>query len=103
MQATARWNCPCSAYRACTNHHTAFARNGNLPWQEPDFDHDDYWMEVPWPAASALYQQLATMVVTGFRDGFRMIDPARLAYNAFNQNDGNRDLELPLLGLPRQD
>ncbi|WP_062987644.1 TY-Chap domain-containing protein [Nocardia anaemiae] len=73
-------------------------------WQEPDDDHGPYWwIELPWPVNSAIYRQLAAMVVTGLRDAFRISDPGSLTYTAWNKNADERDLHLPLLGLARQD
>ncbi|MFE7799422.1 hypothetical protein [Nocardia sp. NPDC057440] len=34
-----------------------------------------WWIELPWPVNSAVYRQLAAMVVTGLRDAFRITDP----------------------------
>lgn len=67
-----------------------------IGWQEPDAEHsDNWWTELPWPVNSAIYGQLASMVATGFRDGFRMADPSELTYEAWNENTGNSPLELP--------
>jgi hypothetical protein len=62
-------------------------------------DAHNWWVEPPWPMASASYSQLAWMVVTGLRDGFRITDPTTLAYTAWNENAGNRALDRPMLGL----
>ncbi|MCX4093055.1 TY-Chap domain-containing protein [Nocardia sp. alder85J] len=76
----------------------------DVGWQTPDpTDSDNWWVELPWPVTSALYRQLATMVVIGLRDAFGVAEPAQLAYRAWNGNDRNRPIELPRLGLPRVD
>lgn len=75
-----------------------------IGWQQPNPDpdySDNWWLELPWPLASTLYEHVAAMVITGFRDGLGTTDPSNLAYDAWNANAGNRALELPLLGLPR--
>ncbi|MBF6332780.1 TY-Chap domain-containing protein [Nocardia transvalensis] len=69
-------------------------------WQQPDSRHtDNWWIELPWPITTALYRQLADMVVTGLRDGFGITDPTTLVYDAWNDRAGNRRLPLPRLGL----
>ncbi|CAM4518005.1 hypothetical protein NONI108955_40885 [Nocardia ninae] len=74
----------------------------NAGWQPPDFDHvGNWWIESPWPLASADYRRLASMVVTGLRDAYRISEPSALAYRAWNENAGNSPMELPSLGLSR--
>ncbi|MEV6259046.1 hypothetical protein AB0L97_38040 [Nocardia sp. NPDC051911] len=69
-------------------------------WQQPDADHcDNWWYELQWPAASDGYRQLASRIVTGLRDAFGISDPATLVYEAWNERDGYRQVELPYLGL----
>ncbi|MGM7644066.1 TY-Chap domain-containing protein [Nocardia sp. JW2] len=69
-------------------------------WQEPHPDHvDNWWVELPWPAPSTSYRKLASMAVVGLRDVFGIAAPALLTYRAWNGKAGNRDLDLPLLGL----
>ncbi len=71
-------------------------------WQAPDPDHvGNWWIEVPWPVASAIYRQLATMVITGLRDGLAVEQPADLRYEAWNEKAANEPMDLPLLGLHR--
>ncbi|MFF0494598.1 hypothetical protein ACFYTQ_36740 [Nocardia sp. NPDC004068] len=73
-------------------------------WQVPDLDHGgNWWIEVPWPVASAIYRQLAAMVVTGLRDGLAVGSPAGLCYEAWNAQASNELMDLPLLGLYRID
>ncbi|MEV6562600.1 hypothetical protein AB0M22_43245 [Nocardia sp. NPDC051756] len=72
-------------------------------WQQPDETHSgNWWRDTPWPIDSATYRRIASMVVTGLRDAFRIADPAAFHYEAWNGNAGNRKLDLPLLGLPAQ-
>lgn len=69
-------------------------------WHEPHPDHaEDWWIELPWPISSTSYRKLASMTVAGLRDVFDVAEPAQLTYRAWNGNAGNRDLDLPLLGL----
>jgi hypothetical protein len=70
-------------------------------WHQPDEDHSgNWWHDSAWPIDSAGYRQLASMVVTGLRDAFRISDLSAFHYEAWNGNAGNRKLDLPLLGLP---
>ncbi|MFI6997692.1 TY-Chap domain-containing protein [Nocardia sp. NPDC050175] len=70
-------------------------------WREPDDDHiENWWVELPWPVASAAYRRVAEMVVTGLRDAFRIAGPTALVYQAWNEKSANSAIELPLLGLP---
>ncbi|MGF6882688.1 hypothetical protein ABIA39_001630 [Nocardia sp. GAS34] len=72
-------------------------------WQIPDeYEDPNWWIELPWPLTSASYRELATMVVIGLRDAALVTAPGDLVYQAWNSRDGNRHLELPLLGIPRQ-
>ncbi|MFD8015226.1 hypothetical protein [Streptomyces sp. NPDC058955] len=73
-------------------------------WRAPDAgDRVGNWCaELPWPSPSADYRRLASMVVTGLHTVFRVPGPASLAYTAWDAEDGNRPLELPLLGLVRE-
>ncbi|MFI6046319.1 TY-Chap domain-containing protein [Nocardia sp. NPDC051321] len=70
-------------------------------WHQPDEDHSgNWWLDSTWPIDSASYRRIASMVVTGLRDAFRISDLSTLYYEAWNGNAGNRKLDLPLLGLP---
>ncbi|WP_433562650.1 TY-Chap domain-containing protein [Nocardia sp. CA-151230] len=72
-------------------------------WHPPDGnDHENWWVELPWPVTTATYQQLAAMVVIGLRDAFHVSSPTRLVYDAWNSNAGNRRFDLPLLGIEKQ-
>jgi hypothetical protein len=74
-------------------------------WQNPETSPaggDNWWVELPWPVASAIYRQLASMVVVGLRDALGMTSPMLMTYDAWNGNDGNRPLEMPQLGLARK-
>ncbi|GAB4583204.1 TY-Chap domain-containing protein [Nocardia sp. IFM 10818] len=73
----------------------------NVGWEPPgNADHGkNWWIELPWPIPSAIYRQLATMVVTGFRDYHRFPDLSALSYHAWNSLERNRPIELDL-GLP---
>ncbi|WP_280234053.1 TY-Chap domain-containing protein [Nocardia cyriacigeorgica] len=72
-------------------------------WHRPDADHGhNWWVEWPWPLSSDRYRQLTSMVVTGLRDGFGIAAVTDLSYVAWHENAGNRALDLPALGLPRQ-
>lgn len=72
-------------------------------WRQPDADHGhNWWIERPWPVTSADCRRIGSMVVTGLRDGFRISDPAALSYDAWDESNGNRPMELPLLGLRQQ-
>ncbi|NEW36826.1 hypothetical protein GV791_30355 [Nocardia cyriacigeorgica] len=72
-------------------------------WQPPDADHgDNWWVEWSWPLSSARYRALAAMIVEGLRDAFGIADPSVLTYVAWDESDGNRPLDLPALGLTRQ-
>ncbi|MEV0252275.1 hypothetical protein AB0H76_37205 [Nocardia sp. NPDC050712] len=69
-------------------------------WQQQDPDRgDNRWSELPWPATTSDYRQLAAMIVTALRDGFRIPSPDALRYHAWNEGDGNRPLDLSL-GIP---
>lgn len=73
-------------------------------WQRPDADHaGNWWVEWSWPLPSARYRALAAMIVEGLRDAFGISDPAALSYVAWDESDGNRPVDLPALGLARQD
>ncbi|WP_306356147.1 MULTISPECIES: hypothetical protein [unclassified Nocardia] len=73
-------------------------------WQLPDRDHHgNWWVEVPWPASSSIYRQLASMIVTGFRDHHHVPDATALTYFAWNDETGEPFVELPLLGIPSRD
>jgi hypothetical protein len=73
-------------------------------WHQPDEDHSgNWWLDSAWPIDSAGYDRLASMVVTGLRDAFRISDLSAFHYKAWNGNAGNRKLDLPLLGLPSAD
>ncbi|MBF6547666.1 DUF6301 family protein [Nocardia brasiliensis] len=73
---------------------------GEACWQQPDADHcDNWWFELPWPADSGDYERLAARIATGLRDGFGISEPRRLIYRAWKERDGNRTVELPLLGI----
>nr|WP_222595092.1 hypothetical protein [Nocardia ninae] len=72
-------------------------------WQHPDADHcDNWWFELPWPADAGAYRRLASMIVTGLRDAYRVVAPDRLVYDAWNESAGNRKFELPRTGLIRK-
>ncbi|MFE3756926.1 hypothetical protein ACFXO9_21705 [Nocardia tengchongensis] len=72
-------------------------------WQPPDqYDHSNWWVELPWPATSAVYRKLAEMVVIGLRDAFHVSSPTRLVYKAWNSKAGNRPVDLALLGIESQ-
>ncbi|MRH89500.1 hypothetical protein GFY24_18955 [Nocardia sp. SYP-A9097] len=71
-------------------------------WHPPDqSDRDNWWVELPWPITSAIYRELAAMVVIGLRDAFHVSGPARLVYRAWNSKAGNRPFDLPLLGIEK--
>ncbi|WP_327094674.1 hypothetical protein OIE68_31880 [Nocardia vinacea] len=72
----------------------------DLGWQPP-VGRDSYnWSyNVAWPALRAEYRRLAAMITSGLRDAFGIATPAQLTYTAWNENKGNTDLALPLLGL----
>ncbi|MEU1985385.1 hypothetical protein [Nocardia sp. NPDC019395] len=71
-------------------------------WQRPDPDHtDNWWIEYPWPLTPLRYRELVSMVLIGLRDVFAVAEPADLVYNAWNVEDGDRELVLPGLGLRR--
>ncbi|WP_206055206.1 hypothetical protein [Nocardia sp. CS682] len=73
-------------------------------WQEPDADHcNNWWYELPWPANSDGYQRLAARIATGLRDAYGILDPKKLVYQAWNDRDGNREIDLPLIGSVRQE
>ncbi|MFF2777378.1 hypothetical protein ACFVU3_21005 [Streptomyces sp. NPDC058052] len=73
-------------------------------WSGPDPANAGNWSsDLPWPAPSAGYRRLASMVVTGLHAAFGIPGPESLAYTAWDGNDGNRPLDLPLLGLRRED
>ncbi|MFJ5711434.1 TY-Chap domain-containing protein [Streptomyces sp. NPDC093105] len=73
-------------------------------WRAPDADDrvGNWCAELPWPSPSVAYRRLASMVVTGLHVVFRVPAPSSLAYTAWDAEDGNRPLELPLLGLARE-
>ncbi|MFE3188713.1 hypothetical protein ACFXHA_06860 [Nocardia sp. NPDC059240] len=72
-------------------------------WHRPDqTDHYNWWVELPWPITTDIYRALAAMAVTGLRDVFHVSSPTRLVYRAWNSSLGNRDLDLPRLGIDRQ-
>ncbi|MDX2291159.1 MULTISPECIES: TY-Chap domain-containing protein [Streptomyces] len=74
-------------------------------WRAPDAaDRVGNWCAaLPWPSPAADYRRLASMVVTGLHTVFRIPAPSSLAYTAWEAEHGNRPLELPLLGLVRED
>ncbi|WP_306361456.1 hypothetical protein [Nocardia sp. CC227C] len=76
----------------------------NVGWRPPgNPDHGrNWWIELPWPVPSAIYRQLATMIVTGFRDYHRFPGPSALSYHAWNSAAGDRPIELDL-GLLHRD
>ncbi|MFI6366781.1 TY-Chap domain-containing protein [Nocardia sp. NPDC050630] len=72
----------------------------DLGWQPPTGRDSWNWSyNVRWPALRAEYHRLAAMITSGLRDAFGIAAPAQLAYRAWNENKGNADLALPLLGL----
>ncbi|WP_051152721.1 TY-Chap domain-containing protein [Nocardia niigatensis] len=72
-------------------------------WHPPvGSDRDNWWVELPWPVTSAIYRQLAAMVVIGLKDAFHVSSPTRLVYKAWNSNAGNRRFDLPRLGIEKQ-
>lgn len=72
----------------------------DLGWQPPEGRDSYNWSyNVAWPAPRADYRRLATMITSGLRDAFAIATPAQLTYTAWNENKGNADLALPLLGL----
>ncbi|WP_062993728.1 TY-Chap domain-containing protein [Nocardia anaemiae] len=72
----------------------------DLGWQPPAGRDSWNWSyNVAWPAPRADYRRLATMIASGLRDAFGLASPAQLTYTAWNENKGNADLALPLLGL----
>ncbi|WP_225725497.1 MULTISPECIES: hypothetical protein [unclassified Nocardia] len=72
-------------------------------WRDRDDDHGgNWWFEQVWPATSVDYHRLASMVVTGLRDAYQISTPDRLSYDAWNENAGNRTLELPQLGIRQE-
>jgi hypothetical protein len=74
----------------------------DVGWQIPDADHvDNWWIQLPWPLTTSIYHYIATMSVTGLRDGFGIHSPAELVYDAWNTNNRNDPMDLPLLGLDR--
>ncbi|ONI76969.1 hypothetical protein ALI144C_33145 [Actinosynnema sp. ALI-1.44] len=73
-------------------------------WVQPDDNHHgNWWFDLPWPADTAGYRQLVSMVVTGLRDGLRMANPTMLVYEAWNEREGNSALDLPQLGLAQRE
>ncbi|MFD4405900.1 hypothetical protein ACFWPH_24385 [Nocardia sp. NPDC058499] len=71
-------------------------------WQRPDRYHtDNWWIEYPWPLTPQRYRDLVSIVLIGLRRVFEIAEPADLVYNAWNTEDGDRDLVLPGLGLRR--
>ncbi|MGW6423883.1 TY-Chap domain-containing protein [Nocardia sp. NPDC055053] len=71
-------------------------------WSPPaDGAVGNWWIDTPWPATPAQYRSVAEMVVEGLRTGFGIAEPAALSYDAWDESSGNRPLDLPLLGLPR--
>ncbi|MFF2087775.1 hypothetical protein ACFVVM_28690 [Nocardia sp. NPDC058176] len=73
-----------------------------LGWHERDRYHENWWLELPWPATSADYRRLADMVVRGFGEGFGLPGPDTFVYDAWNERTGNSPIELPLLGLRQE-
>ncbi|MET9489969.1 hypothetical protein [Nocardia sp. NPDC006630] len=72
-------------------------------WHAPGGDNDiNWWFELPWPVRSAIYRELAAMVVVGLRDAFHVLGPDRLVYQAWNSSANNQPLDLPLLGIAKQ-
>ena len=65
---------------------------------EPSAGHDNWWRTLTWPATAEQYRMLAGMVVTALRDGYGLLDPGALRYQAWNEDTGV-DIELPRLGL----
>ncbi|WP_433523854.1 TY-Chap domain-containing protein [Nocardia pseudovaccinii] len=84
---------------------TGLSLIADLGWQPPAGRDDYNWSyNLAWPALRADYRRLATMIASGLRDAFGIATPAQLTYKAWNENKGNADLALPLLGLtPTQD
>ncbi|WP_327140644.1 TY-Chap domain-containing protein [Nocardia sp. NBC_01327] len=74
-------------------------------WQSPgNSDHGTcWWIELPWPVSVMIHRQLASMIVTGFRDVHRIASTSALAYSAWDLEASERNIELPLLGLPLRD
>lgn len=71
-------------------------------WQRPDRYHtDNWWIEYPWPLTPQRYRDLVSIVLIGLRRVFEIAEPADLIYNAWNTEEGDRDLVLPGLGLRR--
>ncbi|WP_433201593.1 TY-Chap domain-containing protein [Nocardia sp. CA-107356] len=72
----------------------------DLGWRAPAGRDDYNWSyHLAWPALRADYHTLATMITSGLRDAFGIATPEQLTYTAWNENKGNADLALPLLGL----
>lgn len=71
----------------------------NLGWNDPDNSHHNRWADLRWPALSADYHRIATMAIDGLVRGFGISGPEVLVYDAWNERDRNRAIELPLLGL----
>ncbi|MBL1075198.1 hypothetical protein JK358_12425 [Nocardia sp. 2] len=69
-------------------------------WRTPQADHmGNWWFELPWPADSSGCHRLAAMITSGLREALRIPEPSALTYTAWNERQGNRGMDLPLLGL----
>lgn len=65
--------------------------------------HDVWWFTLPWPASGTQYGELSLMVVRAFRDGYGIDESSQWCYPAWNERKGNEPVELPRLGLPREE
>ncbi len=70
-------------------------------WQPPDNDqHRNWWLRLDWPATHQGYRGLAAASVQALRDGYGLVSPSTLEYEAWI--DGTlQPLEFPGLGIAR--
>ncbi|OXR44022.1 hypothetical protein B7C42_03578 [Nocardia cerradoensis] len=75
-----------------------------LGWREPGTSPEsdsNWWTALKCPIRTADYRRLATMVVSGLRDGLGMSSPGDLTYRAWNSLEGNLPLEVSGLDIAR--
>jgi hypothetical protein len=76
------------------NRRQALAEAG---WQVPvaALTEDNWWYELPWPAASADYRKLAAAVVIALHEVYQVVVPLDLVYKSWEWGGRRRTLRLP--------
>lgn len=72
-------------------------------WHQPDVDNAHlWWVDFDAPIAGTDCHRAAELAVAGLRDGYGIVTPTGLVYDAWVERPGHPNLDLTALGLPRQ-